>query len=57
MRLVPILGGLYLFSLIDRNNFGGARVAGLDEATELYVSNRASIASMTCLTHHSWMNE
>ncbi|KAK6387119.1 hypothetical protein LTS17_000385 [Exophiala oligosperma] len=44
LRLVPILGGLYVFSLVDRNNFGGARVAGLDEATDLEVSNRSSIA-------------
>ncbi|KAL6252829.1 hypothetical protein RBB50_000548 [Rhinocladiella similis] len=46
LRLAPNLGGLYVFSLVDRNNFGGARVAGLDEATDLQVSNRSSIASM-----------
>ncbi|KAK5045516.1 hypothetical protein LTR84_009134 [Exophiala bonariae] len=42
-RLIPILGGLYLWCLIDRSNLGGARIAGIDEAVGLNVGNRASI--------------
>ncbi|RVX75299.1 hypothetical protein B0A52_00652 [Exophiala mesophila] len=43
LRIVPILGGLYVWCLIDRTNLGGARIAGIDEATGLSVGNRASI--------------
>ncbi|KIW98243.1 uncharacterized protein Z519_01827 [Cladophialophora bantiana CBS 173.52] len=42
-RLVPILGLLHAVSLIDRGNLGGARIAGIDEATNLDVGSRASI--------------
>ncbi|KIW58013.1 hypothetical protein PV05_02565 [Exophiala xenobiotica] len=41
-RLLPILGMMYTFSLIDRTNVGGARISGLDEAVDLDVGNRAS---------------
>lgn len=44
-RLLPILGALYTFALIDRTNIGVARISGLDQATGLDVGNRASIAS------------
>ncbi|KAL6251828.1 hypothetical protein RBB50_002038 [Rhinocladiella similis] len=43
IRLLPILGSMYTFSLIDRTNVGGARISGLDQTVDLDVGNRASI--------------
>lgn len=45
MRLLPVLSALYTFALVDRTNLGSARIAGLDEATDLNVGNRVSITS------------
>jgi hypothetical protein len=44
IRLLPITTAIYAFSLIDRTNYGGARIAGMDEALRLDVGERASIA-------------
>ncbi|EXJ61625.1 hypothetical protein A1O7_02054 [Cladophialophora yegresii CBS 114405] len=45
-RLLPVVTAIYAFSLIDRTNYGGARIAGMDEALHLDVGNRASVALM-----------
>ncbi|KAH8926110.1 MFS general substrate transporter [Atractiella rhizophila] len=43
LRLLPILGLLYSFSLIDRSNLGLAYVAGLARDLVLYVGDRYTI--------------
>ncbi|EXJ61414.1 uncharacterized protein A1O5_11729 [Cladophialophora psammophila CBS 110553] len=43
LRLLPILSAIYTMALVDRTNLGGARIAGMDEATGLDVGNRASV--------------
>ena len=45
LRLLPILAAIYTFALIDRTNVGAARISGIDEALDLGVGNRVSIAS------------
>jgi hypothetical protein len=41
---LPVVTAIYAFSLVDRTNYGGARIAGMDEALHLDVGNRASVA-------------
>ncbi|KAF8484348.1 MFS general substrate transporter [Gautieria morchelliformis] len=46
MRLLPILGCIYAFSLIDRNNLSNARVSGADKEIALGVGNHYSLATL-----------
>lgn len=34
-----------MWAIVDRTNLGGARIAGIDQATGMDVGNRASIVS------------
>lgn len=45
IRVVPIMAAMYTMALIDRTNLGSARIAGLDQATGLNLSNNASVTS------------
>jgi len=46
VRLLPILGLLYAFSLMDRNNLGLARIVGAGEELKLNIGSRYSICSL-----------
>ncbi|CAG7854679.1 Uncharacterized transporter C11D3.18C [Serendipita indica DSM 11827] len=46
LHLIPILGALYSFALIDRSNLGYLYVSGMDKDLEMYKGSRYSI----CLT-------
>ncbi|KAH7106432.1 MFS general substrate transporter [Auriculariales sp. MPI-PUGE-AT-0066] len=46
IRLLPILGALYAFSLIDRTNISLARVLGMGADLKLNVGDRYSIATV-----------
>ncbi|EJD49650.1 MFS general substrate transporter [Auricularia subglabra TFB-10046 SS5] len=46
MRLLPILGALYAFSLIDRTNISLARVVGAQQELGLDVGNRYNIIAL-----------
>lgn len=41
---MSILTAIYLFAMIDRSDFGSARIAGTDQALDLAVGCRTSIA-------------
>ncbi|KZV82342.1 MFS general substrate transporter [Exidia glandulosa HHB12029] len=45
-RLLPILGALYAFSLIDRSNLSLARVVGAEVELKLNVGDRYSISTL-----------
>ncbi|GJJ08673.1 hypothetical protein Clacol_002892 [Clathrus columnatus] len=45
-RLLPILGSIYAFSLIDRNNLSNARISGADVEIGLGVGNHYSLATL-----------
>ncbi|KAF9255200.1 MFS general substrate transporter [Marasmius fiardii PR-910] len=44
-RILPLLGVIYAFALIDRINLGSARVAGMGTDLQLQIGDRYSIAS------------
>ncbi|EJD38002.1 MFS general substrate transporter [Auricularia subglabra TFB-10046 SS5] len=46
LRLLPILGALYAFSLIDRSNLSLARVVGAEVELQLNVGERYSITTL-----------
>ncbi|EJD36032.1 MFS general substrate transporter [Auricularia subglabra TFB-10046 SS5] len=46
LRLLPILGALYAFNLIDRSNIGLARVVGAGEELRLDIDPRYSIIAL-----------
>ncbi|KAF8590053.1 MFS general substrate transporter [Ramaria rubella] len=46
IRLLPILGAIYSFSLIDRNNLSNARISGADTEIGLGVGNHYSLATL-----------
>ena len=43
-RLLPILSLLYTMCFIDRSSMGAARISGIDDALDLTVGSRVSIA-------------